>query len=67
MAMVTTIHGDMDESLLDKHIGSLDNEIEYTVWTEYRMKGANPDSAPIHRSVHVTLKLPLDSNAELGV
>ena len=41
----------MDESLLEKREGSLDNDIEYTTWVEYWH-----DSELVHRSVHVTLK-----------
>jgi len=51
MALVTTTKGDMDDSLLEKKEGSLDNDIEYTTWTEYWL-----DGKLVHRSVHVTLK-----------
>jgi len=51
MAIVTTTKGDMDDSLLEKKEGSLDNDIEYTTWTEYWL-----DGELVHRSVHVTLK-----------
>ena len=51
MAIITTTHGDMDESLLEKKTGNLDNEDEYTTWTEYYLNGEL-----VHRSVHVTLK-----------
>jgi hypothetical protein len=51
MAIVTTTKGDMDESLLEKREGSLDNDIEYTTWTEYWH-----ESELVHRSVHVRLK-----------
>jgi hypothetical protein len=51
MALVTTTKGDMDDSLLEKREGSLDNDIEYTTWTEYWL-----DGELVHRSVHVTLK-----------
>jgi hypothetical protein len=49
--LVTTIHGEMDDSLLEKKEGSLDNDIEFTTWTEYWL-----DDVLVHRSVHVTLK-----------
>ena len=49
--IVTTTKGDMDDSLLEKRDGSLDNDIEYTTWTEYWL-----DGELVHRSVHVTLK-----------
>jgi len=51
MAIVTTTKGDMDESLLEKREGSLDNDVEYTTWTEYWHEGEL-----VHRSVHVRLK-----------
>jgi hypothetical protein len=51
MALVTTTKGEMDESLLEKREGSVDNEIEYTTWVEYWLEGEL-----VHRSVHVSLK-----------
>jgi hypothetical protein len=51
MALVTTTKGDMDESLLEKREGSIDNDIEYTTWVEYWLEGEL-----VHRSAHVTLK-----------
>lgn len=41
----------MDDSLLVKQEGSLDNDNETTAWTEYWL-----DGELVHRSVHVTLK-----------
>jgi len=49
--LVTTTKGDMDDSLLEKREGSVDNDNEYTTWTEYWL-----DSELVHRSVHVQLK-----------
>lgn len=49
--LVNTIHGEMDDSLLVKKEGSLDNDIESTTWVEYWL-----DDVLVHRSVHVTLK-----------
>ena len=49
--IVTTTKGDMDDSLLEKREGSVDNEIEFTTWTEYWL-----DGELVHRSVHVQLK-----------
>ena len=46
-----TTKGEMDDSLLSKQEGSLDNEDEFTTWTEYYL-----DDELVHRSVHVTLK-----------
>lgn len=51
MALVTTTKGEMDESLLEKKEGSVDNENEFTTWTEYWL-----DGELVHRSVHVILK-----------
>jgi hypothetical protein len=48
---VTTIHGEMDDSLLEKKEGSIDNDIEFTTWTEYWL-----NDELVHRSVHVSLK-----------
>jgi hypothetical protein len=41
----------MDESLLVKTDGVLDNENEYTTWTEWRL-----DGVIVKRGAHVTLK-----------
>jgi len=41
----------MDDSLLEKREGTVDNENELTTWVEYWL-----DSELVHRSVHVTLK-----------
>lgn len=53
MAMVFTTKGEMDESLLERRSGSIDNDNEYTVWVEYWHEGEL-----VHRSVHVQLKQP---------
>ena len=49
--IVTTTKGDMDDSLLVKQEGVVDNDDEYTTWVEYWL-----DGELVHRSVHVTLK-----------
>lgn len=51
MATITTTKGDMDDSLLEKREGSVDNENEFTQWVEYWHEGEL-----VHRSVHVQLK-----------
>lgn len=51
MALVTTTKGNMDEALLEKREGNVDNDNEFTTWTEYWL-----DGELVHRSVHVTLK-----------
>lgn len=49
--IVTTTKGDMDDSLLVKQEGSIENDNELTSWTEYWL-----DGELVHRSVHVLLK-----------
>ena len=51
MALVNTTKGEMDDSLLEKKEGFVDNEDEYTTWVEYWLEGEL-----VHRSVHVQLK-----------
>jgi hypothetical protein len=41
----------MDDSLLEKREGTLDNDNELTTWVEYWLEGEL-----VHRSAHVTLK-----------
>jgi hypothetical protein len=49
--LVTTTKGDMDDSLLEKREGTVDNDNETTTWVEYWLEGEL-----VHRSAHVTLK-----------
>ena len=49
--LVTTTKGKMDESLLEKKEGFVDNDREYTTWVEYWLEGEL-----VHRSAHVQLK-----------
>ena len=49
--VVTTTKGDMDDSLLVKQEGAIENDNELTSWTEYWL-----DGELVHRSVHVLLK-----------
>jgi len=49
--IVTTTKGEMDDSLLERRSGEVDNENEFTTWTEYWL-----DGELVHRSAHVTLK-----------
>jgi hypothetical protein len=51
MALVTTTKGDMDDSLLVKQEGRVDNDNETTSWVEYWL-----DGELVHRSAHVQLK-----------
>ena len=58
--IVTTTKGDMDTSLLEHRTGTVDNDNEFTTWTEYWL-----DGELVHRSVHVTLKkIPVFAGAE---
>ena len=59
MPLITTTKGDMDESLLEKKEGSVDNDNEYTTWVEYWLKGEL-----VHRSVHVQLKKSVELAVE---
>ena len=50
--LITTIHGEMDESQLTKREGvAVDNDHERTTFVEYYL-----GEELVHRSVHVTLK-----------
>ena len=49
--IVTPTKGDMDESLLEKREGSVENDTETTSWVEYWLAGEM-----VHRSVHMALK-----------
>lgn len=59
--LITTTKGMMEESTLEKREGVLDTEVEYTTWVEYWL-----DGELVHRSVHVTLKLPVESTTEIA-
>ena len=49
--MITTTKGLMDEALLEKREGVIDNDNEHTTWVEYWH-----DGKLVHRSAHVRLK-----------
>ena len=51
--IVTTTKGNMDDSLLEKREGTVDNDNEQTSWVEYWLEGEL-----VHRSAHVALKKP---------
>ena len=57
MALITTLEGDLDESLLIRSEGVFEDDHERTAWVEYRRIGA-AEGTHIHRSVHVHLKRP---------
>lgn len=61
MALITTIYGDMDESLLEKREPDpVDNENETTRAVEYWL-----DGELVHRSVHIHLKRGLEIPTEI--
>lgn len=61
MALITTIYGDMDDALLVKTEGEIDNEDERTRWVEYRLR-----DEVVHRSAHMTLKkMPVFANGDI--
>ena len=49
--MITTTKGMMDEALLDKREGEVNNDHEHTRWVEYWHEGEL-----VHRSVNVHIK-----------
>jgi hypothetical protein len=51
MAQITTTKGLMEESLLVKKEGQVDNDNEFTTWVEYYL-----NDELVHRSAHVRLK-----------
>ena len=51
----------MDDSLLEKREGSVDNDNENTTWVEYWLA-----DELVHRSAHVRLKKPMISISEAG-
>jgi hypothetical protein len=61
MALITTTKGDMDESLLEHRTGMVDDDNEFTTWTEYWL-----NDELVHRSVHVTLKKMPPFGGETG-
>lgn len=69
--LVTSIYGMLDDSLLDRVDGELDNDNEYTTWTEYRLKADLPEHGGkagelVHRGVHVRLKQGVSIFGESG-
>lgn len=49
--MITTIYGDMDETLLVKKEGNFEDDNEITNWVEYYL-----DEELVHRSASIYLK-----------
>jgi len=59
--LISTTKGLMDEALLIKSEGVVDNEDEFTTWTEYRL-----DGEIVHRSAHVTMKKNVSMNPQVA-
>ena len=59
--IVTTTKGDMDDSLLVRKDGNMEDSNEKTSWVEYYL-----DDELVHRSVHVELKNSLVTETILG-
>ena len=59
--MITTTHGDMDESLLRKVEGGFEDDNEKTTWVEYYL-----GDELVHRSAHINLKRGLGVEAAIG-
>ena len=59
--IVNTTKGEMDDSLLEKKEGYVDNENEFTTWVEYWL-----NDELVHRSCHVALKKPIELNVEIA-
>lgn len=78
--IITTTLGDMDDSLLEKTEGTLDNDNENTTWVEYRLKGDPPpevrdgvcqsclkgECKHIHRSAGINLKKGVFGDGAVG-
>lgn len=67
MAMITITRDggltmeEMDEALLVKKTGEVDNENEHTTWVEYWL-----DGKLVHRSVGISLKKGVAGFGEIG-
>lgn len=61
MAEIITSKGMLDEGMLEKTEGFVDNEVEYTTWQEWRL-----DGEIVKRSVHVRLKQAVVTTIEAG-
>ena len=57
--IVNTTKGEMDDSLLEKREGSLENDTETTSWVEYWH-----DGELVHRSVNMILKRGIFAQGE---
>lgn len=59
--MITTIYGEMDESLLEKRTGVDEDDRARAEWVEYWK-----DGEIVHRSVNMALKKGLEFDFSLG-
>ncbi len=59
--IINTTKGPMDDSLLEKREGNIDNENETTSWVEYWL-----DGELVHRSAHVALKSGFEAQSDIG-
>ena len=57
--IVTTTHGPMDESLLDKRVGVDEDDRARAEWVEYWLNGEL-----VHRSANIQLKKGIELNLE---
>jgi hypothetical protein len=53
MALINTIHGEVEESELLKLEGGFENDEEVVRWVQYHLPA---DGSMVHRSAHVHLK-----------
>ena len=59
--IVTTTKGEMDDSLLVRKDGNMEDSNEKTSWVEYYL-----GDELVHRSVHVELKQPVLTETIIG-
>lgn len=59
MATIFTTKGDIEESLLVKTDGFIDDAVEYTTWQEWRL-----DGELVKREAQIQLKLQVESSGE---
>ena len=60
--MIATIHGPMDESLLEKRTGADEDDRARIEWVEYWL-----DGVIVHRSVNIALKKGIELLLGQGV
>ncbi len=59
--IVTTTKGEMDDALLEKREGFVDNDNENTIWVEYWIA-----DELVHRSAYVRLKKSMVAISKAG-